>query len=238
MKKKFAFAALCLIALAVFAEDIVNRTIRYRKDAVISIDGTVVFKDEDAAWTNKSPNFRALSFMSGSLVDGAPALQFGSQNFIFEDATNGGNNGIVSIGNGSWDRDFIFYGVSGQLWMRGAIMMGTNDPSQCPTAPTGGGGSAVVNSNGTTYLLSSLPNTATWASTNPVAPNIRFGTSATGNNKSVTNTFAPGFSSTPVVTIAAGTNDLPHLITVTTTNVIFGAAQTNASIRWIAIGSP
>lgn len=67
---------------------------------------------------------------------------------------------------------------------------------------------------------------------------LQYGTSANGNNKSVTNTFTTAFTSTPIVTIAAGTNDLPHLITVTTTNVIFGAAQTNASIRWIAIGSP
>ncbi len=67
---------------------------------------------------------------------------------------------------------------------------------------------------------------------------LQFGTAANGNNNTVTNTFTTAFSSTPVITLAAGTNDLPHLITVTTSNVIFGAAQTNASIRWIAIGSP
>ena len=67
---------------------------------------------------------------------------------------------------------------------------------------------------------------------------LQFGTATNGNNKTVTNTFTTAFSSTPVITVAAGTNDLPHLITVTTTNVIFGAAQTNASINWIAIGSP
>jgi hypothetical protein len=67
---------------------------------------------------------------------------------------------------------------------------------------------------------------------------LQFGTAANGNNFKVTNTFATAFSSAPVITVAAGTNDLPHLITVTTSNVIFGAAQTNASIRWIAIGAP
>ncbi len=67
---------------------------------------------------------------------------------------------------------------------------------------------------------------------------LQFGTATTVNVTKVTNTFTTPFGSTPVVTVAAGTNDLPHLVTVTTTNVIFGAATTNASIRWIAIGSP
>jgi len=67
---------------------------------------------------------------------------------------------------------------------------------------------------------------------------MQSGTATNSNSFTVTNTFTTAFGSAPVITLAAGTNDLPHLITVTTTNVILGAAQTNASIRWIAIGSP
>ncbi len=67
---------------------------------------------------------------------------------------------------------------------------------------------------------------------------MQSGAAANVNAKTVTNTFSPAFSAAPVVVCSAGTNDLPHIVSVSTTNVILGAAQTNATIRWIAIGSP
>jgi hypothetical protein len=50
------------------------------------------------------------------------------------------------------------------------VQLATNVPSLWPAAPKQGGGCAFVNSNGTVYLLTSLPDTLTWAATNKLAP--------------------------------------------------------------------
>ena len=63
----------------------------------------------------------------------------------------------------------------------------------------------------------------------------RAGVTGTTNNFTVTNTFSTAFSAAPVVLLIAGTNELPHLISVSTSNFIAGAATTNAIIRWFAM---
>lgn len=50
-----------------------------------------------------------------------------------------------------------------------AIAGKTNALSGWPTAPTGRGGYAIVNSNATVYILTSTPNSLTWAATNKLA---------------------------------------------------------------------
>lgn len=45
----------------------------------------------------------------------------------------------------------------------------TNDPAIWPAIPQSPGAYAIVNSNGTPFLLTSLPNSQTWNATNPVA---------------------------------------------------------------------
>lgn len=51
-------------------------------------------------------------------------------------------------------------------------------------------------------------------------------------------TFTTAFSAAPVVVLTAGTNDLPHLISVTSSNFVIGVAGTNAAVRWMAFGQP
>ena len=64
---------------------------------------------------------------------------------------------------------------------------------------------------------------------------IQTGRATNFNHLTVTNFFSSPFKNTPVVICTGGTNDQPYLITVTTTNVIFGAIQTNATIHWVAM---
>lgn len=50
------------------------------------------------------------------------------------------------------------------------VFLSTNDVSVWPTAAQLPGQAVFVNSNGTIYLLTSGPNTTTWAATNKIAP--------------------------------------------------------------------
>ena len=69
------------------------------------------------------------------------------------------------------------------------------------------------------------------------ATQILAGTSTTSADNTVTNTFSTAFASAPIVTVSSVSNALPHTITITSSNVIFGAAAAVA-VKWIAVGSP
>jgi hypothetical protein len=57
----------------------------------------------------------------------------------------------------------------GVLSGTGATLV-TNTVAQWPATPDAGGAAYFANSNGTVYLLTSLPFTKTWAATNKLAP--------------------------------------------------------------------
>jgi hypothetical protein len=67
---------------------------------------------------------------------------------------------------------------------------------------------------------------------------ILVGTATVATDHTVTNTFSTAFSAAPVVVVSGGTNDLAHVKTITTTNVIFGGAAAAGTLQWIAVGTP
>lgn len=66
---------------------------------------------------------------------------------------------------------------------------------------------------------------------------VQFGTVASGTATTATATFSTAYSAAPVVLCASGTNFLAHIVSITTSNVTFGVAATNATIQWLAIAS-
>ena len=72
-------------------------------------------------------------------------------------------NNVFEVENSAMD---VLFGVNAS----GSAVIGTNELSTWPAAPTAGGQALLVNSNGTIYLLTSIPFTATWAATNQLAP--------------------------------------------------------------------
>lgn len=127
MRTKILFGGLVVVALvvAVLAEDFAGQIIRYRYNTILSVDPTVILKDEDGAWTNTWSSFKALAHKDGT----------------------GFTNMNISVS-----------------------YLPTNAIAAWPTAPASRGGAALINSNGTIYLLTSAPDGNTWAATNKLAP--------------------------------------------------------------------
>jgi len=76
------------------------------------------------------------------------------------------------------------------------------------------------------------------AAANRAGLGILSGTITNSADNTVTNTFSAAFSAAPVVTVSAATNDLPHVISVSSSAVIFGGAASTTVFRWIAVGAP
>lgn len=72
--------------------------------------------------------------------------------------------------NGATVLDVPFTIAAGNFTFGIPVELPTNSLASWPVAPTIGGASCFVNSNGTVYLLTSLPATLTWAATNKIAP--------------------------------------------------------------------
>lgn len=66
---------------------------------------------------------------------------------------------------------------------------------------------------------------------------IQRGTITNSADMKVTNTFSVAYSSAPVVVVSGPTNSLPHIVSISTTAVVFGSASTDI-LNWIAIGAP
>jgi len=60
--------------------------------------------------------------------------------------------------------------ASGESLKAPTFFVGTNAIASWPTTPASRGGCAILNSNGTVYILTSLPGQLTWAATNKLAP--------------------------------------------------------------------
>lgn len=63
------------------------------------------------------------------------------------------------------------------------------------------------------------------------------GTASTGAGTTTTQAFSTVYSTIPVVTVTGGTNSLAHVISITTSNVIFGVTVANTNLQWIAVGA-
>lgn len=121
---------------------------------------------------------RAITNLAGDLTLEATStfLQMnatgGGAGYKYFDFYNGGNAFSLrrkADGGGSV-LDIPFTIASGKFTFGLPVELPTNSLASWPSAPTIGGAACFVNSNGTVYLLTSLPETLTWAATNKLAP--------------------------------------------------------------------
>lgn len=96
--------ALGIIALAAIAEDISNRTIRYRVGSVLTFDGTVTLNDEDGAWTMQSGRLSLLANFTNSVRQVSPTVKAAFSTNYTSTGTDGilfcnGTNQLITLQN-------------------------------------------------------------------------------------------------------------------------------------------
>lgn len=79
---------------------------------------------------------------------------------------------------------------------------------------------------------------AAYGGTGSAAAFVQSGSMNNTNAFMLTNTFATAFSVAPTVVVTSATNALPHIVSITTSNFVAGAALTNSTIYWVAVGAP
>jgi hypothetical protein len=226
-----AFQLVLLLAFQFFASgaDLGGVTQRYHNSARITVDPTVTIADEDAGWTLTAAQLGKLAV----LQSGAASNDYWIVATITLTNAGGTSNGMTLTVNGdvrTWTNattastiatNDSFYGSATNLY----LAVTTNGFTGLTLA--------MSSTNGIT--LTGLTNSAVTVS---VSTNWATVTLATNRSFTLTATFSPAYSAAPVVIAIGQTNDLPHIIGITTTNAVIGTGATNGYYRWLSFGSP
>jgi hypothetical protein len=224
-----AAALICGVAFAAMAQDFGGATQRFHNGARLTMDPSVRIQDEDSRWTLTANQLGKLAVLQGAAVSN----DFWIVATITLTNSGGTTNGQTITVNGdtrTWTDATTASTIASNSTFYGAA---TNLFNALTTNGFSGLALALSSTNGITLTSGTNGVLAASCSTGWAAVSL-----ATNSSKTVTAVFSPAFSAAPVVSIVGGTNDLAHVLSVSTTNATFGSAVTNGYFRWLAFGSP